>query len=161
MCSSDQVKVFTFHEITVWTYSRRDLRLTKCLPWPWGGRKCLQENRVTSVTSNRSVTALIDWRSWQAAPEFAPLLVWQWRGENGRYRCWPQAGRLLNKTVHEVINLTVKLTHQVTLQELSKTKSNRKSYHSQWAREQTGNIFSSCVNNRRKVQSCGDKVEMF
>ena len=124
---SEQVEVFTFHEVTVWTYSRRDLRLTKCLPWPWGGRKCLQENRVTSVTSNRSVIALIGWRRWQAAPEFAPLLVWQWRGEDGRYRCWLQAGRLLNKTVHEVINLTVKLTHQVTLQELSKTKIIRKS----------------------------------
>lgn len=25
------------------TYSRRDLRLTKCFPWPWGGRKCLHK----------------------------------------------------------------------------------------------------------------------
>lgn len=40
-----------FVQINMSTYSRRDLRLTKCLPWPWGGRKCLRENRVTSVTS--------------------------------------------------------------------------------------------------------------
>lgn len=53
-----------------------------------------------------------------AVLEFAPLLVWQRRWEDSGYRCRLQAGRLLNETVHEVIDLAVKLTQQVTLQVL-------------------------------------------
>lgn len=53
-----------------------------------------------------------------APPEFAPLLVWQRWGEDRRYRGGLQRGRLLNQTIHEVINLSVKLAHQVILQVL-------------------------------------------
>lgn len=90
--------------------------------FPWRESVLLREMEIVRMDHTSGfwckLTLKMAGGSCKAAPEFSPLLVRQRRWEDSGYRCRLQDGRLLNKTVHEVIDLTAQLMHQVSLQEL-------------------------------------------